>query len=330
MGQLCSYRVETYTPPLPASLVATLTDFWHRIFRTDESRLVPILNGMECAENSDTLYAAWEDGEVACTVHLTVSRTDPRLGGLGEVATAEKHRGRGLASELCGRAALDFDSMGGEVLFLGTVNPNAARVYRRLGWMYYPGTRVMGRTREPVAPEKQLHRLFGAVGSERPVLRPMTPKDRIRIIPLILHPHRWIVLDMNVDLISTRFCTQFSCMGLYPRFQSLSARGGKSWTLAPSGAGPALGIASLIPVSPSVAQVDAFTHPDSGASLPTLIGEPVRYAQAQNFVEIRANLVSHDFEKIECYRGMGFREVNPGPEVAIGEDTYRSICLRKR
>ena len=53
---------------------------------------------------------------------------------VGEVATLAKHRGRGIAATLVMLGRDDFSRLGGELLGLGTVNPAAARVYRKLGF----------------------------------------------------------------------------------------------------------------------------------------------------------------------------------------------------
>ena len=58
-------------------------------------------------------------------------RANPEFAGIGEVATRPEYRGQGIANRLCRQALDEFAEQGGEVVFLGTENPAAARIYRR-------------------------------------------------------------------------------------------------------------------------------------------------------------------------------------------------------
>ena len=53
---------------------------------------------------------------------------------MGGVATAEAHRGQGLASAVVGAVCERFDAAGGRLLYLGTMNPVARRIYEQLGF----------------------------------------------------------------------------------------------------------------------------------------------------------------------------------------------------
>ena len=133
-------------PPLPADVIEELAEFWEAIFEASYDDLRPVLAGGEVADNRNLVYLIREGGELAGTSQLTVSQAAPALGGLGEVATAPAYRGRGIATRLCARARDDFRTQGGRALYLGTVNPAAARVYYRLGWRNLAGTTVMSCT----------------------------------------------------------------------------------------------------------------------------------------------------------------------------------------
>ena len=69
-------------------------------------------------------------------------RTAPKFAGIGEVATRPDYRGRGIANRLCQQALEGFTANDGEVVFLGTENPDAARIYHRLGWRRIAGSTV--------------------------------------------------------------------------------------------------------------------------------------------------------------------------------------------
>ena len=136
-------RITAFEPPVPAALTRELFAFWQEIFRTDYDPFRGILAGAESARNRDIFYLIRDGRKLAGTCHLTISRTNPELGGLGEVATAPEFRGAGIGSRMSARARDDFRAAGGRAIFLCTINPTAARLYGRLGWQKLPGANVM-------------------------------------------------------------------------------------------------------------------------------------------------------------------------------------------
>ena len=67
---------------------------------------------------------------------------------MGGVATAETYRGQGLASAVVGAVCERFDSAAGRLLWLGTGNPAARRIYERLGFRLVAGQDLLqGRAR---------------------------------------------------------------------------------------------------------------------------------------------------------------------------------------
>ena len=124
-------KYERFEAPLPAELVAELSEFCQPLAGVEHEEVQRVLTGRERAFNLDMLYLAREGGRVVATTHLTIPRSLPALGGLGEVQTAEDFRRRGIASRLCDQACREMQRRSGEVVFLGTGNPAAARVYHR-------------------------------------------------------------------------------------------------------------------------------------------------------------------------------------------------------
>ncbi len=219
--------------------------------------LIEILTGGDSQNNRDIVYLARKDGKIASTCRLTISRSDPRLGGLAEVATLAEHRGQNLGLELCRWAAKEFDESGGQANFLGTVNPIAAKLYGWLGWRYLAGTKVMVRIGSGENPEEFLVDYFRG-GQDLPVtIQPGSPALRVTMIPLILRPHDWLVLDANMNLCSTRFMIQKSCEGLFPRYVSLKDTG--AWFVALLADGVVVGLASVKKLDDRTAQIEAFT-----------------------------------------------------------------------
>ena len=76
-----------------------------------------------------------------------------------------------------------FRDEGGEVLFLGTVNPAAARVYNRLGWRRLAGSTVYANVTADLSPEEFLVDWFRGVAGPVTVTRMLclgTIEERIQ------------------------------------------------------------------------------------------------------------------------------------------------------
>ena len=243
-------------PPFPTGLIDEFLSFWERVFHYSFHETSGILRGEESANNTDVLYVARDGQRLAATCHLTISQTDPRLGGVGEVAVPDEFRRQGLATTLCETARDNFFARGGEALFLGTENPQARRIYERLGWQQLPGTTVMVCTKQPAAAKTFLEHWFQP--SSRPCQIKVAGSDlRIPLIPLALIDHPWTILDVHADLLSSRHYLQHSCMGLYPRYEQLASTGVvlAAWTEDHQ----LRGLAS-VKIDDQCASIDAFAY----------------------------------------------------------------------
>ena len=235
------HRIERTEPPLEENQKEQFVALWEGIFETSYDFLENTLTGAEAKFNSDLFYSISRDGETAATSHVTAARRDPGIGGLGEVATAARHRRQGMAAAACERALQDFGDNGGEALFLGTGNPDAARVYHRLGWRKLCGSNAMVALSRRQSPEEYLVDYFR--GGQPGEIRPASPEVRVAMIPLIHTPHDWKILDANVGIHSNRYQVQPSVMGLYPRYESLLSTGG-TWFELRCDRGRTVGLAS--------------------------------------------------------------------------------------
>ena len=184
----------------------------------------PQLMGKEAAVNQDIVWEAWEDDQLLGTIHVTIPRCSPTICGLSAMATHPSARGKGLGRILFAKIIEEFESQGVTTAFLGTSNPIAAKLYHSLGFAFLSGSHVMVRyhkgdtvdfCRENYAPVREDCRIL---------------KDdsaiRIPMIPLTLMGGNTKVLDVNTGLFHRDFVTQRSCMGLYPRYDTLLQNGG--------------------------------------------------------------------------------------------------------
>ena len=211
--------------PLDADLVDELMELWSPIFVEGIDLTAESLLGEEMPDARITVYTRRIGGRLAGACLVASSDTMPSLGGLGEVATSPVARRTGIATALTRQALDDFKDRGGQALFLGTVNPAAARIYHRLGWRKLAGVRLMLHVTNGASPEEFLVDYFREIRGEVVSVRAPSPADRAPMIPLLASPHDWQVLDFNVDVMSTRYAALDSCLGLYRRYAAIAAHG---------------------------------------------------------------------------------------------------------
>jgi GNAT superfamily N-acetyltransferase len=306
--------IETGRPPLEAGTIDELLALWQAVFALSFEESRGVLGGEERGFNRDWLYMRRADGALAGTAHLTVSVACPRLGGLGEVAVPPAFRGRGIASELCALARDAFAAAGGEALFLATSNPAAFRVYERLGWQPLANANVMTLLPAGGTPAAFLDAYFA---QPSPVtVSEGTAGDRIAMIPLIVAPHDWRLLDVNTGLFSIRHVHQPSCMGLYPRYAHLREDGQGTWFSAHDSRGRLVGLASAR-LDGEQARVDGFTHPLYLDGWESLLQAAMAWSAARGATVFTAAVADADADKASRYRQLEFRPKT----CAIGSET---------
>ena len=308
-------RVEA---PVPAALAGELQEFWGDIFGHSPDHppdVAPeVFLGSELDHNRLYVYLERRAATLAGTCALTVSKKVPILGGFGEVATHPPLRGTGIATRLCGRAVEEFRAAGGRALFLGTTSPAARRIYHRLGWRKLAGADVMANISSRDTPEAFLVDYFREPGETTVV--PATPAVRVPMIPLLHAPHDWQVLDANAGMYSTRYCLQYSCMGLYRRYLAAVGGGGGDWFCARTADGRIVGLATVLRVG-AACQVDGFAHPYFATAWPDLMAAAMQRAAARGAGECRAVVCVEDEEKRSLFEGLGFRESGADPDFVL-------------
>ena len=321
-------EIEQFEMPLPAELRAPIVRLWERTFETSYAPFEMVLAGSENDANRNVVFVVRQEAAVVASCQLTIARNGVLLGGVGEVAVDDAHRKQGLATRLCRQARDWFWGQRGEVVFLGTVNPAAARIYRRLGWNRLPGTTVMAATRVGAWPESFLVDHFRS-GSGEVSLRPLDAAARLPIIPLVLVAHPWQVLDVNLGLSSIRFTRQDRCMSLYPLYQRLAELPGGQVMAAWTPDGRLVGLASACPRSPGVVRLDGFSHPQFLDSWDVLIRSLLRRCLQQG-ATVCAVVSSEDEEKRARFAALGFVVDDATEEITIAEDRLSAQRLAYR
>ena len=183
-----------YEAPLEPQLVDELFDFWLPIFEGQLDVTPDVLLGHELPHSRIIVHTRRLNGKLAGACLVATSEATPSLGGFGEVATSSDARRLGIATALSRQALDEFREKGGQALFLGTGNPDAARIYFRLGWRKLAGANLMVNISNGDSPEEFSRGLLPWSRNLRPFKTP-TPADRAPMIPLLVSPHDWQVLD---------------------------------------------------------------------------------------------------------------------------------------
>ncbi len=315
-----------YEVPIPEELVDELFPFWASIFGEvlpDIAREVFL--GAEEDYNGGTLYLRREGESLASTCFTMKSKTVPILAGFGEVATEPRFRGRGIATELCRRAVEDVRAGGGEAFFLGTVNPAAARVYHRLGWRKLAGANVMANILSGNSPEAFLVDYFAGDGAK---VVESSPADRIPMIPLILCPHDWQVLDANTNVCSTRYATQNSCMGLFVRYERVRLSGG-AWFAARTAEGKVVGLSSARREEGGAFQIDAFAHARFSDVWEELAQAAIGKSGELGKGKCYAVVSVEDEEKQSWFESLGFRGTGAGKAFELDGRRVASVRMER-
>ena len=316
--------------PLPEDLARELAGFWEDIFGGPGDMRLEVFLGSEVEHNHNTVYLRRRGKRLAGTCNTTISEAVPTLAGFGEVATDPKFRGAGIATELCRQAVEDFQAGGGQALFLGTNGPDAARIYHRLGWRRLARSNVMANITSGASPEEFLVDYFRDI--DPPITVGLaTPAVRVPMIPLIVTPHDWQILDANPQgMLSTRHRLQPSCMGQYPRYYAVARDGRGAWFAATAGGGQVVGLSTARLDDSGGCQVDGFTHKRFMDTWEALFRATIDWGVAQEASTISALLSIEDEEKRALFESLGFREAGPGDEFKLDDRTVGSVRMENR
>ena len=313
--------------PLDHDLVEELVDFWEPIFAGDSDLPRDIFLGSEIEHHRLVVHLTRRERKIVGTSVSAISSALPQLGGLGEVATQPECRGQGIATRLCQQAVSDFRRAGGEALFLGTVNPAAARVYHRLGWRKLAGAAVMANITSGDSPEAFLVDFFREPS-------PVTvctagPVVRVPMIPLLHTPHDWQVLDGNAGMYSTRYDIQKSCMGLYRRYQYVVQDDRGGWFAAFADDSRVVGLSTARLHDSGRCNVDGFAHQRFMDCWNELIQVAIGWGESRNATMFTVTLSIEDGDKQRLFESLGFKRGQPAADIEVGGRKVGSVQLQR-
>ncbi len=295
--------------PVPRERGMALTWFLEGAFGAEDKPdmfVTPTAKGMlERTARNDFAWAE-VDGDVIATAWMTTPADDPRIGTFGEVFTDPDWRRRGLAQAVCGALLERFDADGGRVLYLGTSDPGAARIYGRLGFVPHP----RGLMRRDATDDQGS--LDGEWFTPSPVtIRPLTWGDTPRVVALYAAPNPWLSACWMQGLYSASHVTHDRCNSLMKNTWQATRSG--AWLGLVNATGALVGSLPMEPRGNEQAAVgadiDVFIHPAFQHEAPGLLDAMVAEAARHGWRWLRAELGEGDAAKCQILEGVGFREV---------------------
>ena len=320
-----SYRYET---PVGDELARKLFAFWEEIFGSEDPDIpIGVFLGDEAEHNRHVVLVDRDDDVLAGTCGIMTPLANPQFAGIGEVATRPESRGQGIAGRLCRQALDEFTANGGEVVFLGTENPDAARIYHRLGWRRIAGSTIYANVTTGASPEEYFADYFRTAAAVNIV--PGDASLRVPMIPLLSTPHDWQVLDGNLPtpMISTRYAEQNSCMGLCRKYYYLVKRDNAEWFAAKTDDGRLVGIATGYIDADNVCHVDGFVHARINAAYNELIGATIDWGEGAGATRCVTRLSVEDEEKRAHFEALDFRVGAIDGTFTIGERDIPAVAM---
>ncbi len=150
------------------------------------------------------------------------------------------------------------------------------------------------------------------------------------MIPLLIFPHNWQVLDANLGMFSTRYVVQNSCMGLYPRYETLTRERRGAWFGARTSRGHLIGLSTVHLDKLNQCQVDGFTHQNYLADAwENLIQAAIRWGIVRGASLCWAIVSAEDENKRSLFESLRFREVGTREEFNLDGRRVASVRLEK-
>jgi GNAT superfamily N-acetyltransferase len=317
--------------PLRQELTEELFAFWSAIFGPIADVTPDLFLGAEQEHNHNVLFVERIAGEIAGTCMVSWSKRLSGLATLGEVATDPRQRRSGISTRLCMCALEEFRDNSGKAIFLGAHNPEAARVYYRLGWRRMAGSNVMANITSGESVESFLVEYFRA--QQETSVHSATPAERVPLVPLLLMPHDWHVLDANAGsrIYSTRSHLQTSCNGLFPRLEVVRQDEQGEWFVAHTKDGRTVGLTTARMVGAGDCRVDAVAHHRHMSALPELLQASADWGRARGARRCHAIISHEDSDKQNQFEALGFTSTDEriafemGDRVVEGRVLARSI-----
>ena len=194
--------VEIVTPPLSRRLVEVFLQTPELSATKRESRM-RLFGGLR-NQSSDYFFVGELDQKIVGTLWYCTAATCKEIAYMGEVATEEKQRRKGIATNLLEVAIDIFKSNGGRAIYITNLCPNAPhRIYRRLGFQAYGYGLMTYRGIIRLTVDERSEDFDGSYyeHDSNTSIRSVNWGDLPHFIALLNYPHPWIVRAYNFGLI---------------------------------------------------------------------------------------------------------------------------------
>mgnify|MGYP001160890510 FL=1 len=281
-----------------------------------------LLKGSEKDLHQINLYSIEHNGEILSSVILIFQIDNPYISGLGEVCTKIDVRGNNYASKLCKLARDDFFSIdNSECNFLGTVNPNAARIYKSLGWKKIKNSEVMFNSINFFSFENFVEHHY--IESENLKISMGGPRFRLSLIPFLLSNKQFLYSDINIGTLSE--IKSASCLSLYEQYNSLSKKNGH-WLCMHNMSNQIYGISTYITRDKKKYRIDGFSNHLYKNDFYELIKRTYNLILKNDPSEVYVDILVEDEFKMEIFSELGF--VLSNNYYCKFEDKTEKLCNR--
>jgi len=263
------------------------------------------------------LFDSWtvirRGGLPVATIWFCLSDDSHRTGILGYALTDPAHRGKGLARRACQTAVDTARRWGSKLMFLGTGNPVAARVYQRVGFAPWYGATMC-------LPERGYQSCPVHYGDARTVRR-VRWSDFGALVRFIIDPQPQTVIDhferlTRQDGFLAQHRTASTAAALLLRAEK---RMNAMLVLANDG-GHIQGLASIL-ISPEDAgrhYLQLTVHPNCQEAGKALAADAVACARESGIDSLLAITGADDFATIHGLTSCGFKRTEMPQEESQG------------
>lgn len=276
-----------------------------KIFGMEERLLEACqLNGSEREFNKDIVYFAYEGETLLGMIHATIPEKTPCVAGLSAMFTTEAARGRGIGKLLFGKIVEEVSGQDVQLTVLGTSNLVAAKLYAQFGFGFCPGSNVMAwfaRGNMVDFAREHYREMCGAATVVRG-----NPAMRIPLVPLVLQREYGLILDINTGILNSDTVTQYSCMGLYPRYMALRQQGG-DYFMAMDEQGTLGAVGSVLPREDGTFRADFFSLPAFRKVLPEMLRN-----MEEAFGQVYFEIAWDDSDKASILKENGYAPMGEG------------------
>ena len=306
-------------PPLPVEEAHRIAGFVGRFLV--EEYLNAILLGEFSKEASFAIGVGLAGDSVVATGWSGWGRDFPDIAVMGGVATAEAYRGQGLASAVVGALCERFDFAGGRLLFLGTSNPAARRIYERLGFRQVAG-QIFCRAARGARPDE------GFTTGRCVSARLASWRDMASVVPLYLLPHPCVIADAGIGLPSARVAEPRRCVRIFWELWKSIEPAGK-WAVLRNDLGwpVASAIARRCTSSTAEFSVDFLWHPDYSVEASGFVANWLEEIEAASGCACGTLICDGDDWKLRAARALGF-ERSEGGGGTVDLNGRKALLLR--